>query len=227
MSDVRVSQTDRRGFLTAGAAAAALSALATMPTWVEAQGMPQLPPEVDQNQGWLKPIRTKYRQFFETPKATDFIPLHHVNNYYKAWQATAGVHPGDMTAVLGVTLFAVPMVFGDALWAKYPLGKTMGVVDATGAPYTRNPFLDPQNGELYGSPELSIAGLQRTGAKVILCNNAFGFWLGMIAGATNQQVPAVRAEFLAQLAPGVTLVPAMVQAVEQAQRWGLTYFKNG
>lgn len=228
MSDVSVSQTDRRGFLTASAAAAALSALAAVPAWVEGQGMPQLPPEVDQHQGWIRSIRTKYRQLFETPKIENFIPLHHIANYYAAWRGTAGVGHGDMTGVLGVTGFAVPLLLSDAMWSKYSLGKMMGLTDpAAGQPYTRNPFMNPQNGELFGAPTVTPTALQALGAKIILCNNAFGLWIALTSGATSQQPAAVRAEFLANMQPGVTLVPAMVQAVEQAQRAGLTYMKNG
>ena len=80
--------------------------------------------------------------------------------------------------------------------------------------------------ELFASEASTPAALQRLGARFILCNNALGFWVGRIAAATNQEVSAVRAEWLANISPGVTVVPAMVQAIEQAQRAGLTYMKN-
>jgi hypothetical protein len=230
MFDDSVTHSDRRGFLTRTAAGAAMAALATLPTWVEtaAAQTPALPPEVDQHQGWIRGIHTKYRQLFETPKMDNFIGLHHINNYYGAWRGTAGVGANDMTAVLGVTGFAVPVILKDAMWSKYSLGKMMNFTDAsTGQPYTRNPYMNPQNGELFGAPTVTPTALQQLGAKIILCNNAFGLWIALISGASSQQPAAVRAELLANMQPGVTLVPAMVQAVEQAQRAGLTYMKNG
>jgi len=228
MFEDRDLSTDRRGFLTRTAATAAIAALATLPTWVDAEAqMQQLPPEVDQHQGWIRGIHSKYRQLFETPKMENAIPLHHINNYYGAWRGTTGVAANDMTAVLGVTGFAVPVILTDAMWSKYSLGKMMNLTDAaTGQPYVRNPFMAPQNGELFAAPTVTPTALQQLGAKIILCNNAFGLWIALTSGATNQQPAAVRAEFLANMQPGVTLVPAMVQAVEQAQRAGLTYMKN-
>jgi hypothetical protein len=229
MFEARDGSTDRRGFLTRTAATAALAAVASLPAWVEAEAQAsQLPPEVDQHQGWIRSIRSKYKQLFETPKMDNAIPLHHINNYYGAWRGTAGVGANDMTAVFGVTGFAVPLILNDAMWAKYNLGKMMNLTDAaTGQPYTRNPYMNPQNGELFAAPTVTPTALQHLGAKFILCNNAFGLWIALTSGATSQQPAAVRAEFLANMQPGVTLVPAMVQAVEQAQRAGLTYMKNG
>ncbi len=84
-------------------------------------------------------------------------------------------------------------------------------------------------GRICPAPEASAstpAAIQRPGARIILCNNAFGFWTMLLGRATDQEPAAVRVEMLGHLAPGVTIVPAMVQAVEQAQRAGLTYMKN-
>ena len=227
MFDETITHSNRRGFLTRTAAGAAMAALASLPTWVEAQA-PAMSQEVDAHQMWIHGIKTKYRQLFETPKMDNFIPLHHIANYYGAWRATAGVREHDMTAVLGITGFAVPALLSDAMWSKYGLGKMTNLTDAsTGQPYTRNPYQNPQNGELFGAPTVTPAALQRLGAKIILCNNALGLWIALTSGASGQAPATVRAEFLANLAPGVTLVPAMVQAVEQAQRAGLTYMKNG
>ena len=228
MFDVSEMQTDRRGFLARTATGAALAAMASLPAWVEAAAEPvQMGPEVDQHQGWIRSIRTKYRQLFETPRMDNAIPLHHIANYYSAWRGTAGVGQHDMTAVLGVTGFAVPLILNDAMWSKYGLAKMMNLTDAaTGQPYARNPYWNPQNGELFAAPTVTPTALQQLGARIILCNNAFGLWIALTSGATSQQPAAVRAEFLANMQPNVTLVPAMVQAVEQAQRAGLTYMKN-
>lgn len=229
MFDVNDSQTDRRGFLTRTATGAALAAMATLPTWVEAGAQsPQLPAEVDQHQGWIRSIHTKYRQLFETPKLDNAVPLHHIANYYGAWRGTAGVGANDMTAVLGITGFAVPVLLNDEMWKKYNFAKMMNLTDAsTSQPYTRNPYMNPQNGELMAAPTVTPTALQQLGAKIILCNNAFGLWIALTSGATSQQPASVRAEFLANMQAGVTLVPAMVQAVEQAQRAQMTYMKNG
>jgi hypothetical protein len=226
MFDDSITHSDRRGFLTRTAAGAAMAAIATLPTWVEAQAPAQVP-GVDANKAWLNGINTKYRQFFETGTMNNAIPFLHVVNYFQAWRATPGVKTTDVSAVMGIFGFAVPAVFGDAMWQKYELGKMMNLTDAsTGQGYTRNPFLAPRNGELFGSEASTPLAVQRLGAHIILCNNAFGLWTMLIGRASNQDPAAVRTEMLGHLATGVTIIPAMVQAVEQAQRAGLTYMKN-
>jgi hypothetical protein len=231
MFDESITHSDRRGFLTRTAAGAAMAALATLPTWVEAEAPVHASVQgdgVDHNKVWLNGLNAnKYKQFFETGTMNNGIPFLHIVNYFGAWRATAGVRSGDVAAVMGIFGFAVPVVFGDAMWSKYQLGKMMNLTDAsTSQPYVRNPYLNPQNGELFTGPSSMVAAVQGLGARVILCNNAFGFWNMLIGKATNQDPAVVRTEMLGHLAPGVTLVPAMVQAVEQAQRAGLTYMKN-
>ncbi|HTK57061.1 MAG TPA: twin-arginine translocation signal domain-containing protein [Gemmatimonadales bacterium] len=229
MFDESITHSDRRGFLTRTAAGAAMAALATLPTWVEAKAQaPAQGDGIDHNTAWLRGLTPiKHKQFFETGTMNNAIPFLHIVNYFGAWRAWPGVRTNDVSAVMGIFGMAVPTVFGDAMWSKYGLGKMMNLTDAaTGQPYTRNPYLNPQNGELFTGPSSMVAAVQGLGARVILCNNAFGFWNMLIGKATNQDPAAVRTEMLGNLAPGVTIIPAMVQAVEQAQRAGLTYMKN-
>ena len=226
MFDETVINSTRRGFLTSTAAAGAMAALATLPTWVEGQA-PAQAQGIDSNTAWLNGLSSiKHKQFFETGKMENAIPFLHIVNYFQAWRATTGVAQNDVAAVMGVFGMAVPIVFGDAIWGKYDVSAMMGVKDPSGQPYKTNPYITPRNGELFASDASTPAAVQRIGGRIILCNNAFGFWTMLLGKATNQEPAAVRAEMLANLAPGVTIVPAMVQAVEQAQRAGLTYMKN-
>jgi len=225
MSDETITNSTRRGFLTSTAAAGAMAALATLPTWVEGQA-PAQQQGIDTNTAWLRGITARNKQFFETGKAENAIPFLHVVNYFGAWRATSGVGQNDVAAVIGVFGLAVPSVFGDAVWGKYDVSSIMGLKDPSGAPYKTNPYITPRNGELFANDNSTPAALQRSGARIILCNNAFGFWTMLLGKATNQEPAAVRADMLPHLAAGVTIVPAMVQAVEQAQRAGLTYMKN-
>src|SRR5689334_15576370 len=102
--------TDRRAFLTRTAAGAAIAALGAVPSWATATP-PAPTPGIDSHAEWVRSIRTKYRQFFETGKLETFVPFMHVANYYQAWRATPGVGQNDMTAVLAIFGFAVPAVF--------------------------------------------------------------------------------------------------------------------
>jgi intracellular sulfur oxidation DsrE/DsrF family protein len=75
-------------------------------------------------------------------------------------------------------------------------------------------------------PQASIESLQKRGATFILCNNSLGLFADMVAKARGLQTDAVMADFKANILPGVTLVPGMVVAIEQAQKRGLTYHRQ-
>jgi intracellular sulfur oxidation DsrE/DsrF family protein len=84
------------------------------------------------------------------------------------------------------------------------------------------------NLSLTGAPiaipaDSSISSLQDRGAVFILCNNAFNVWMGLLGGSDAAKSAALRKDFEANMLPGIFLVPAMVVAVNQAQKHGCTY----
>ena len=86
------TESDRRGFLTRATAGAAMMALATLPEWASAQAPAAQAQGIDSNTAWLRGMnQKKYKQFFETGTANNFIPLLHIVNYFGAWRATTGV----------------------------------------------------------------------------------------------------------------------------------------
>src|SRR2546423_11802390 len=71
--------------------------------------------------------------------------------------------------------------------------------------------------------DASIFELQQRGTVFILCNNAYGIWMGLLAGGDASKAAELRKEFDANMLPGVYLVPAMVVAIDQAQKHGCSY----
>lgn len=71
--------------------------------------------------------------------------------------------------------------------------------------------------------DASIFALQARGAIFLLCNNVFNLWMGMLAAGSHGKPETLREEFLANMLPGIQLVPAMVIAVGQAQKHGCSY----
>jgi hypothetical protein len=117
------------------------------------------------------------------------------------------------------------------MWAKYKIGTALNLTDpATKAPLTRNWFNtykqgDPVffNGLLAGA---TIESLQKRGAVFIMCNNAFRLWVGRLAGMGLGKAEEIEPEIRKNLLPGVVTVPAMVIAVNRAQKKGLTYMRT-
>ena len=61
------------------------------------------------------------------------------------------------------------------------------------------------------------------GTKFLLCANAFGGWCMELDARGKGKAPDIEKELGANLLPGVTIVPAMVIAIEKAQAAGIRY----
>ena len=134
---------------------------------------------------------------------------------------------------------SIPLAFNDAIWAKYELGDYTGLKDAAGKPYTRNVFNRPTPKDLHllmqaidspmipalaeAMPALGIESLQKMGTKFVLCANALGIWCLELEARGKGKAQDIEKELRANLLPGVTIVPAMVIAIEKAQEAGIKY----
>jgi intracellular sulfur oxidation DsrE/DsrF family protein len=72
-------------------------------------------------------------------------------------------------------------------------------------------------------PALGIENLQKMGTKFILCANALGIWCLELEARGKGKAQDIEKELRANLLPGVTIVPAMVIAIEKAQEAGIRY----
>jgi intracellular sulfur oxidation DsrE/DsrF family protein len=109
----------------------------------------------------------------------------------------------------------------------------------SGKPYTRNVFHRPTRNELHllmqamqtptipgladAMPGLGIESLQKMGTKFLMCANALGAWCLELEARGKGKAPELEKELRANLLPGVTIVPAMVIAIEKAQDAGIAY----
>ena len=72
-------------------------------------------------------------------------------------------------------------------------------------------------------PAIGIESLQKMGTKFLLCANAFGAWCLELDARGKGKAADIQKELQANLLPGVTVVPAMVIAIEKAQAAGIRY----
>jgi len=192
---------------------------------------------------WIREVKGTHRCLFDFPQHKNLMPLLHILNYINTYAAAYGTGPGEVGAV--GTFYSVgqqssiPLAFNDAIWAKYELGAYTGLKDASGQPYLRNVFNRPTSKDLHlvmqalGSPTipaladivpaLGIENLQKLGAKFILCANALGLWCLELEARGKGKAQEIEKELRANVLPGVTIVPAMVIAIEKAQAAGITY----
>ncbi len=192
---------------------------------------------------WIKEVKGSHRCLFDFPQHKNGYGLLHILNYLNTYATVYKTAPGEVGAV-GTFYSAgnqasIPLAFNDAMWAKYNLGVYTGLEDVEGKPYTRNVFNRPTTKDLHllmqsidspmipalvdAMPALGIENLQKMGTKFILCANALGIWCLELEARGKGKAQDIEKELRANLLPGVTIVPAMVIAIEKAQEAGIRY----
>lgn len=221
--------TNRREFverITAGALAIGVGT-ASFPETASAATAVTKPDD-----SWLQGIKGNHAQIFDMPKADGGFSLFHVNNYLDTYKSAFNITPPNVVAIVSLYGMSTPMGFNDAMWAKYPFGTaTNTLLRGTKTAVTRNAYNTASSGAatmgLEGIADIpasaTISALQGRGARFILCNNAFNFWVGRLAAGGAGNAPDIRAELEKNMLPGVVIVPAMVIAMNMAQQAGATY----
>lgn len=232
----RESSPQRRSFLGSliGTAAAAGLSLYNTRT-VEAQA--------STSDDWIKEVKGTHRCLFDFPNHKNGFPLLHILNYLNTYSQAYKATPGQVGAVgtfysVG-TQASLPLAFNDAMWAKYELGAYLGLKDASDKPYTRNVFNRPMANDVHlllkavdlptippladVMPAMGIESLQKIGTKFIMCDNAFGLWCLELEARGKGKAADLNKELRANVLPGVTIVPAMVIAIDKAQEAGIKY----
>jgi intracellular sulfur oxidation DsrE/DsrF family protein len=227
--------TDRRSFLgwlagTTVALTATLRgtpALARTPASFSSNEMGPAPDGVDNTDEWLKPMKGKHRQIFDSPGHNGGKALHQSKNFLDAYSKYYNTKDDDVNVAIIFTGKGAAVVFNDAMWAQYKLGELFVLTDSgTKAPSVRNVFTHPQAGDPVDN-KTSVDALQKRGVALLLCNNTFTSLVDTLAKQSNQDAAAVRTELLANRLPAVTIVPAAVVAVNRAQESGFTYYWAG
>ena len=172
-----------------------------------------------------------HRQFFDAPEIAEGTVLHQARMFYVNYKDVYGTPEGDLRAVLVLRHEAIPMVLGDATWARYDfIGKKVTKLKdpTTGEWARRNPFLNAKADDKYSViwPDGGLDALIARGAIVLACNMAFGGFADRIAKRTKQEDDAVRDELKAALVPGVIFVPSGVFGVIRAEQAGCAYIRG-
>jgi intracellular sulfur oxidation DsrE/DsrF family protein len=192
---------------------------------------------------WIEEVKGTHRTLFDFPQHKNGFPLLHILNYLNTYATAYKTQPGQVGAVgtfysVGAQA-SIPLAFNDSIWAKYELGAYTGLKDADGKAYTRNVFNRPTPNDLHlllkavdlpmiaalsdAMPAIGIESLQKMGTKFILCNNALGIWTLELEARGKGKAQDIDKDLRANVLPGVTIVPAMVIAIDKAQEAGIKY----
>jgi len=133
------------------------------------------------------------------------------------------------------------MIFNDAMWAKYEIGKASKVKDNDGNWATHNPFAAPTRPARTPSaaaterpnanaaadrPQPYVTWFTSHGHIVLGCDLATRGQAGLIARRIKGDYQTIYEELKANLLPGVILQPTGVYAVHRAQEAGCTYIRS-
>ena len=216
--------THRRGFLgNLAASAAGLGLGSLVPRGLVAQAAPA-GPQVDDPQldAWLNKIHGAHKQVYDMPEFNDGVGFIWSRVFYLTNQET-GVPESDVSIVLVLRHNAVAFAMKDAMWAKYKLGEMTKVTDPkTKAPAVRNTFYNMAPADQL-LPGMSIDGLMASGALFGACHMAIKVASGELAKKMNMPAEDIAKDMIANLIPGVQVVPSGVWAVNRVQERGCTY----
>lgn len=209
----------RRHFL--GTLALAGAAL-TIPGIGAAAPRPTRPTEGpdDWDHTWLERLTRKHQLVFDTKGLGGTEVFGYPTRYLDAMASGYGAKAADTLAVIGLHGTAWPAVLDDQRWQRYRVGTVASIAD----PVTREPALRNTLRSHDNPTRPTLTSVQARDTIVIVCNNTLRRVSRELAAAeSGRTADEVYADLRAGILPGVTVVPAMVAAIEMAQSRGCGY----
>ena len=219
--------TARRSFLgslAAGSAAVALTGLGLHGAAHDASA--EEAHAVGYSEAWLGKLTGKHKQFFDATTTNQFA-LVFAMNFLNSYNDTYKIPDANLSAVVGLRHFAIATGLSDDIWSRYKVAEFVQAMDpASKSPYMRNFLNHPHDGDMM-FPNASVDKLVARGVQFTCCNVAITVVSGLLAKNAGVPPEVAKAEWIAGLLPGVTLVPSGVLAVNRAQEKGCTYCSGG
>lgn len=178
----------------------------------------------DELDPWLAALKGKHRQLFHSHE--NFANgIFYATRFKTDYARDYGVTPAEVDSVLAAHGKTGVVTYTDVAWEKYELGKMFDVKESPKSDKiaTHNIFLNAMDEEDPGVEDALNAGV-----VVLSCHNALREMARALARDKKfGSVDEIEHDLIASLVPGVVLVPAMVIAVERAQKQGCAYQYTG
>ncbi len=207
----------RRGFFgrIAGVVAIGLTGIATQ------GGIAEAAKPADDGPHWPGKLTPRHRVVFDGYEINSGWPLDFAHNYM------ATNPKGTAVSVVVLRSSALVMAMNDDIWARYKIGEAMKVTDpATKAPAARNLFAQPGLGMLR-SDDATVVRMLAAGAIIGACNMALHGISKTLAHNAGVDADAAAKEWLANVIPGITVIPSGVWGVGRSQEAGCGYCSGG
>jgi len=218
--------THRRGFLGRIAAGAAALGLGGLVAPLEAAGEPRSARAVSANpefEAWLNKITGKHKMVFDIPEPNGGFGFAWARVFLNTTNENYGTTDADNTVAIVLRHNGIAFGIQSPMWAKYKFGEFFKLNDGvTKEAALRNTFAQVKPGEL-PIPGMAVDELAAKGVLFGICNIALTIFSGMFAKQMGMQAETIKKEWIANLLPGVTVVPSGVIAVNRTQEKGCAY----
>lgn len=216
----RDDRSPRRRFLGSLALAGAAFAL---PAPARAQPLPVSQGPDDWDHRWLARLTRPNMLIFDTTAHGNGDLFGGPNRYLDAMRDGYGMAADEVLAVMALHGTAWAAVLDDERWVRYEVGRVAGVTD----PDTRAPARHNTLRTSADPARPTLASVQARGVIVVVCNNTLRRVSRELAAAgPDRTVEAVYADLRAGILPGVTVVPAVLAALQMAQTRGCAYARG-
>ena len=229
MEKEQSTPTPRRKFLgtlAASAAALGLSSFAS-PLVAHAGESPQpenMQTDMMDADAWFKQMKGKHRIVYDVTGPKEGHELVMPFAWSKVFLMTNTAPGGaekDNNVVVVLRHNAIPFAMNSAMWAKYKFGENFKIMDPNdGKPSIRNMMWQPHPAFSVpglGPVPIGIDELQGNGVMFCVCDVALTVNSAVLGEAMKMKGEDVKKEWLANLLPGVQVVPSGVWAVGRAQ----------
>jgi intracellular sulfur oxidation DsrE/DsrF family protein len=170
---------------------------------------------------WPGALKGRYRQVVDAYAFTGEAPL----DFAYTFLATNA--PGAAVSVVVLRAGALPLALGSSMWEKYKIGESFKIIDPeTKAPAVKNPFLHPKSG-IMKADDAAIDRLLAKGVIFGACNVALHGQSKALAGNAGVSPEDAAKEWIANVVPGVVIIPSGVWGLNRAQAGGCTYCSGG
>jgi intracellular sulfur oxidation DsrE/DsrF family protein len=217
--------THRRGFLEKlGATSVALFGAGPLEA-----AIPNDPPPAGApwDMSWLERLKpAAYRAVIDANVLEEGYAADLANGLMNDFREVSGTADDQVRIVIVARRLGTPLVFGDALWEKYPIGEDTKMNDRDGKPYRRNPFYRARPGASPESAVTKLESLQQRGVTLLVCNIAANNWARGLAQTVKADVEQVRKDVFANFVPGTLVMPSGVFAIMRAQNAGCALMRG-
>jgi hypothetical protein len=200
-----LGQIAASALVLAGGACASPAAAATLGTSVTRQSA--------WDDSWTQRLKARHKAVFDSPEIDEGRVFGQATSYVRAMHDALG--SDDSQTVVVIRHHAIPLIFNDEMWKKYPIAEDKGLKDRDGRWETANPY----------TVDVTDRLLAR-GHIVLGCDLATRNYAGVLAGKTKGDRNAMYEELKANLISGVILQPTGVYAAHRAQEVGCTYIRS-